>query len=82
MRNIQNYEADINFNNVTLTGIKDSCTLNDIDYFHVTNNYAVDIMRDLFERVCCFEISLLLYQFIITAKLFTLETLNSKNKSF
>jgi hypothetical protein len=42
------------------TGIKAPCCLHELKYFHVTNNWAPDIMHDLLEGVVPFECSLLL----------------------
>lgn len=40
-------------------GVKRTCLLNDLQYFHVSNNYAVDIMHDILEGVAQFELKLL-----------------------
>ena len=55
-RNYENFAADLAQNNPTSTGIKGPRLLNDIEHFHVTINYAPDVMHDLLEGVCGLEI--------------------------
>lgn len=40
-------------------GVKRTCLLNDLQYFHVSDNHAVDIMHDILEGVGQFELKLL-----------------------
>ncbi|XP_059362352.1 uncharacterized protein LOC132101422 isoform X1 [Carassius carassius] len=40
-------------------GVKRQCLFNDLQYFHVSENYAVDIMHDILEGVGQFELKLL-----------------------
>ncbi|CAH1105247.1 unnamed protein product [Psylliodes chrysocephalus] len=60
LRNKSNYEIDIALNDISQTGIKNSCALNKIDSFHVVTNFSVDVMHDIFEeevniRKQCFD---------------------------
>ena len=41
-------------------GVKKSCLLNSLQYFHTATNFSVDIMHDIFEGVAQFEMKLLL----------------------
>jgi len=82
LRNIDTYNSDIEINNVSLTGIKQACVFNEISSFHVTENYAVDIMHDLLEGVCKYDIGLMLNKMIFSFKYFTLNTLNDRIESF
>ncbi|XP_048042264.1 uncharacterized protein LOC125265811 isoform X1 [Megalobrama amblycephala] len=41
-------------------GVKRTCLLNDLQYFHICDNYAPDIMHDILEGVGQYEIKLLL----------------------
>jgi len=50
--------------------------------FHVTENYAVDIMHDLLEGVCKYDIGLMLNKMIFSCKYFTLNTLNDRIELF
>jgi hypothetical protein len=81
LRNVQNYEEDLRRNNATDTGIKDSCLLNDVENFHVSTNYAPDVMHDLLEGVCGIEVHLVLAA-LIDEGLFDLDLLNSRITSF
>lgn len=78
MRNRDSYEAQINLKNAKATGIKEKCTFNQIPSFHVTENYVVDIMHDLFEGVCGYDMVLILNYFITTKKYFSLNILNNQ----
>ena len=73
-----NYKEDIEVNDFCKTGIKEECVFNRIPSFHVTTNFSVDIMHDLFESVCNFYLCRLLSHYILDVKLFTLETLNCR----
>ena len=63
-------------------GIKRSCLLNDLQYFHIAENVTVDPMHDLLEGVVPFELKLILYFFIFDRKYFSLELLNARLASF
>jgi len=82
LRNIDTYNSDIEINDVYLTGIKQSCVFNEISSFHVTENYAVDIMHDLLEGVCKYDIGLMLNKMIFSLKYFSINTLNDRIESF
>jgi hypothetical protein len=75
LRNENSYASDLEVNNISLTGIKSACIWNRIPSFHVTENYAVDIMHDIFEGVANYDMILILRQFILIDKFFTLATL-------
>lgn len=82
MRDKENYNFDVIENNVKKTGIKVKCIWNDVFDFHVTENFCVDIMHDLFEGVCNYDMGHILHELILIKKLFTLEALNFKLKYF
>lgn len=67
---------------VSETGINDSCCLNVLGYWHVTKNFTVDCMHDIFEGWGSLELRLILRQFILIDKLFTLSLLNARLKNF
>ncbi|XP_013413276.1 uncharacterized protein LOC106175700 [Lingula anatina] len=75
------YEADLAQHDVTLTGIKSPCALNDLSEFHVTSNFVVDIMHDLLEGVCSLEVKLILNG-LIQSNVLTIDELNAQIKSF
>lgn len=81
LRNRQNYEQDLLQANLPETGIKAPTPLNDVMDFHVTKNYAHDIMHDLLEGICPLELKLIVKALVDDGK-FTLATLNGRITSF
>jgi len=63
-------------------GIKTSCLLNSLQYFHITENVSVDVMHDMLEGIVPYELKLILSEFIFVKKYFTLELLNARLASF
>jgi len=77
-----NYAEDIASNNISATGIKESCAFNILKSFHAIENYSVDIMHDLLEGVCVYKMSYILYYCIMQQQYFTLDTLNWRLQFF
>ncbi|XP_057338450.1 uncharacterized protein LOC130676314 [Microplitis mediator] len=48
-RNKENYDDDVELNNLTLTGIKEKCIFHKIKSFHAVENFSVDEMHDIRE---------------------------------
>lgn len=82
LRNIENYTADVEKNDFSLTGINKSSILNQINLFHVTANFCVDIMHDVFEGICHYNMCHLILYYIEKVKIISLETLNFRKKNF
>lgn len=82
MRNISNYEDDIQLHDPSETGIRNISQLNNLPSFHVVENYCIDVMHDIFEGICHYDFCHILQYFIGTVKYFNLETLNSRKKNF
>lgn len=82
LRNFENYEVDIAIDNFRLTGVKEQCVFNVIDSFHATTNFCVDVMHDLFEGICHYDLAHILNYCIKTKKYFTLKTLNMRKQTF
>ncbi|XP_035987597.1 uncharacterized protein LOC118560568 [Fundulus heteroclitus] len=61
-------------------GVKRECPLNALQYFHCSNNYAVDIMHDLLEGVVQYELQLL-FQYMVRTNI-DLNTLSERIQSF
>jgi len=59
-------------------GIKSSCKLNELQYFHTVDNVTVDIMHDVLEGVAPYELKLILFSFVYEKKYFSLQLLNSR----
>lgn len=64
-----------------VTGIREECVFHQLPNFHVTENYPVDVMHDLYEGVCLYDMQLFLHKLIAIFKTFSLETLNSRINS-
>lgn len=56
--------------------------MNEIGNFHVINHLPQDIMHVIFEGVLPHEVQLMLYEYIVVTKLFTLEKLNERIACF
>ena len=86
LRNRVNYDEDVTVCSSSAVGnsrgVKSQCALNELQYFHCTENSVVDIMHDLCEGVFKHELKHYLTFLVFNAKYFTLETLNSRIKSF
>jgi hypothetical protein len=80
-RNESNYNEDVLLNNPKLTGVKERCVFDQIPSFNVYDDISVDIMHDLFEGICHYDISLVLGHFIEN-NFFTLEILNNRKTYF
>lgn len=78
MRDIASYNLDVLYNNVSQTGVKEDCIWHTLNGFHVTSNFAVDVMHDLFKGVCVYDLTGLFKVLVCDLKLFFLETLNSR----
>ncbi|KAK0134446.1 hypothetical protein N1851_029941 [Merluccius polli] len=66
-------------------GVKSECLLNSLKYFHIVDNYAVDVMHDILEGVAQFEVKLTLKYIAeksISFKEITLEASDDRIKSF
>lgn len=49
LRNIRNYEEDVQSNDISQTGIKTRCIWHVLNSYHVTKNLVCDLMHDFFE---------------------------------
>lgn len=78
LRNVHNYSNDVASMNFSETGIYQESLLNQVTGFHVTQNFCIDIMHDLFEGVCHYDLCHIIKCYIDDAKLFSLETLNNR----
>ncbi|XP_055842787.1 uncharacterized protein LOC129909740 [Episyrphus balteatus] len=82
LRNRENYEQDVAVNDYKQTGIHENSVFNSIKSFHVTSNYSVDVMHDIFEGVCHYNMCHII-RHIIEKKFFSnLETFNDRINSF
>lgn len=65
LRNELNHDEDVIASNLSLTGIRENSILNLINSFHVTKNFAIDIMHDIFEGVCHYNICHIIMKLIL-----------------
>ncbi|XP_076283963.1 uncharacterized protein LOC143210722 [Lasioglossum baleicum] len=79
IRTIENYER--NAKNLD-KGVYEECTFNSIKNFHAVINISVDLMHDIFEGICRYEIGKILKRFIVDEKIFSLEILNHRIRFF
>jgi len=82
LRNTNNFNTDIIIDNFSLTGVYKESLLNKIPSFHVTSNYFVDVMHDMFEGVCHYDLCHVVKYYTEYLKLFSLETLNRRKSNF
>ena len=66
---------------VSESGLNFDSPLNELKYFHVTENRVLDIMHDILEGVCMIEMKLVLCA-LIEAGHFTRDCLNARMESF
>jgi len=67
MRTIDNYCIDILNENFCETGVYKESILNQINSFHVTQNFCVDMMHDLYEGICHYDMCHIIMYYINTA---------------
>ncbi|KAJ8018461.1 hypothetical protein HOLleu_43537 [Holothuria leucospilota] len=87
MRSIEEHDENTELalglrNGDSTTGVKGKSILNELRYFHVVTNYNFDIMHDMLEGVCPFEVKLILRQVILEEHLISLEDLNGRITAF
>lgn len=86
IRNRQNYKEDLLITSKELrlrqTGIEENSIFNELNTFHVTENFVFDIMHDFFEGICRYNLIEIFDEFINKKKYFTLETFNYRKQNF
>lgn len=81
LRTKENYMSDVN-EGMAKSGVKENSVWNQVDHFHVTENYSVDIMHDYEEGVYKSDMTHILFYFTKQAKIFTVDVLNDIINSF
>lgn len=82
LRNRQNYEIDVRLADPKQTGIKELSVFHSINSFHVTNNFAVDVMHDIFEGICHYNMSHIIDYLVNVKNYFDLPRLNLRKNMF
>lgn len=80
-RTKSNYYLDTRQLSETSKGIKERCIWNDLKSFHVIENVSCDIMHDVYEGICRYELGAI-FNYFINKKIFTLQFLNERIKFF
>lgn len=78
LRNWEQYNLDLIEGDVINSGIKEACIWHDIPNFRVVDQVGVDIMHDLLEGVCKYDMTFLILYYINDLKIFSLEVLNNR----
>ncbi|XP_011858410.1 PREDICTED: uncharacterized protein LOC105555968, partial [Vollenhovia emeryi] len=78
LRTVQNYSDDVNIQNLAMTGIKEQCVWDTIPSFSFILSICFDIMHELLEGVCSYDLALIIYNLVYVKKYLSLETLNSR----
>lgn len=73
------YEEDLENNR---HGVVDKCIFNELNNFHVTSNYSVDIMHDIMEGIAKYDVALFLHNVIYERKIINIYTLNKLKQEF
>jgi hypothetical protein len=81
LRNRDNYESDLLIADMSKTGIKTACIWNELNSFHVTENYVLDGMHDTLEGTCCYVFPVIISH-LTSCKYISLTALNHKIQYF
>lgn len=82
LRNRINYREALEYGAPSEFGITTNSIFNEIPSFHVTENYAVDLMHDIYEGISHKILCKSLSHFIKKMKYFTIDNLNTRLKYF
>ncbi|CAH0547809.1 unnamed protein product [Brassicogethes aeneus] len=63
-------------------GVKEKCVWNEVKHFHVAVNFSVDVMHDLLEGICKYELAEILNYYIYVKKVIDEEILNNRIDAF
>lgn len=78
LRTKEGFEEDIHLHDLSQTGIKEECIFHRLPGFHVIDNLSADIMHDILEGICKFDIVSLIKNYTSKVKLFSLLELNDR----
>lgn len=59
-RTIENYKYAVEHIDATTTGVVEECVFNKLENYHVVDNRALDVMHDLLEGICQYDLALFL----------------------
>jgi hypothetical protein len=81
IRTTISYDHDAALQSVLDTGIKAVCTLNKLTTFHAASNFVQDIMYDIFEGVCMYDMRLICRN-LVSEGTVNLSDMNSRLQAF
>jgi hypothetical protein len=79
IRTVKSYDEAVSKISVSETGIKELCVLNELHYFHASENYVQDLMHDMLEGVCSYDMRLVCNNLSVSTV--TIQTLNNRMQS-
>lgn len=82
LRTFENYDEDVASGIVESTGIKEKCVFNQVDGFHITTNLTVDLLHDIQEGICKYDLREIIYNFVFVKHYFTMEQFNDYIRNF
>lgn len=81
IRNLENYNEDIQLNNYENTGIRENSIFNKINNYHVVENLYADVLHDVLEGVLKYDFCHIILYFV-NNKIFDLELFNIRKQNF
>ncbi|KAK3922334.1 Oocyte zinc finger protein [Frankliniella fusca] len=81
LRTKDNYETDLDVNNVSLTGVKTNSVFNKVPSFHITDNFCVDVFHDLCEGVLHY-VTIKVLGHCVSNQYFSMDVLNHRIEMF
>lgn len=82
LRTQSQYEFQIETKKFDSTGIKSSSCFNDLPGYNVIDSMCVDVMHDILEGVCQYDLGKILNYFIFKKEYCSLNTLNNRIRGF
>ncbi|XP_062558015.1 uncharacterized protein LOC134222888 [Armigeres subalbatus] len=82
LRSVENYEQDIELNDVSRTGLKARSIFNNIPSFHVIHNFYFDVMHDVLEGVALYDLQHILYYLVNVKQYISVVDLNHRKNLF
>ena len=82
LRNPLNYDNDVALNDVSKSGIKYNCPLNDLPNYHVTTNVIMDIMHDVLEGIANYGMCAVVSSLLSKRLIDSLDVLNDRIFTF
>lgn len=82
LRTKESYANDILKINPSVTGVKSECVFNNVDGYHVIDNFSANIMQDCMKGAVNYVLTEVLIRFVNVDRLFSISYLNDKLNAF